>query len=59
MLVIVELPLLGFALAPEGTVSAVARFKAWLIKDARQIAVTASLVVGALLLVRGAIEVLS
>ena len=59
MLVIVELPLLGFALAPEGTVKVVARFKAWFIKDARQIAMTASLVVGALLLVRGTIEILS
>ena len=58
-LVIIELPLLGYAFAPEGTVEAVARFKAWIIKDARQIAMTASLVVGALLLVRGAIEVLS
>jgi hypothetical protein len=58
MLAIIKLPLLGYAFAPEGTGEALARFKAWIIKDARQIATTASLVVGALLLVPGAIEVL-
>ena len=59
MLVIIELPLLGYAFAPERTVKAVERFKAWIIRDARRIATTASLVIGALLLIRGTIEFLS
>ena len=59
MLAILEVPLLGYAFAPEGTVEKIGRFKAWITGDARRIATTASFVVGALLLVRGAIEFLS
>lgn len=59
MLAILEVPLLGYAFAPEGTVETIGRFKAWITRDARRIATTASSVVGALLLVRGAIEFLS
>jgi hypothetical protein len=56
---LLELPLLGFAFAPDQTVSAVARFRAWVSRDARRIATWAALVIGILLLVRGAIEALS
>ena len=59
MLAILEVPLLGYALAPEGTVKTIGRFKAWVTSDARRIGTTASFVVGTLLLARGAIEFLS
>jgi hypothetical protein len=59
MLAILEVPLLGYAFAPEGTVKAVARFKEWITTGARRIATRAALLIGALLLLRGAIELLS
>jgi Sap, sulfolipid-1-addressing protein len=59
MLAILEVPLLGYAFAPEGTVETIERFKAWITTGARRIATRASLVIGALLLLRGAIELIS
>ena len=58
-MLLLELPLLGFAFAPDSTVSAVQRFQAWLSRDARRIATRAALVIGVLLVLRGAIELLS
>ena len=59
MLAIIELPLLGYAFAPDWTINTVERSKAWIIRDARRIATIGALVVGVLLVLRGTIEVLS
>ena len=58
-MVLLEVPLLGYVFAPDSTVSAVKRFQAWISRDGRRIATWAALVIGVLLLVRGAIELLS
>lgn len=57
-LILLEIPVLGFALAPERTVSAVASFKSWISRDARRIASWAALLIGILLVVRGILELL-
>jgi hypothetical protein len=57
-LILLELPLIGFAVAPDRTVAAIARFRAFVTNDARRIGAWAAFVVGALLLIRGAIELL-
>jgi Sap, sulfolipid-1-addressing protein len=56
---LIEIPLLGYVFAPDQTVKTVGRFKAWLTRDSRRIATIAALFVGVVLLVRGAIEILS
>jgi hypothetical protein len=58
-LVLLELPLVGFAFAPDWTVRTVERFQTWISKDGRRIATRAALVIGVLFVVRGAIEFLS
>ena len=58
-MLLLELPLLGYAFAPDWTVSAVKRFQTWISSDARRIATRAALVIGVLLVLRGAIELLS
>lgn len=58
-LMLIELPLLGFTLAPDRTVETIERFKAWIARDGRQVGTTAALVVGLLLLARAAIEFFS
>jgi hypothetical protein len=59
MLALVEIPTLSFALAPEWTSRAVKRFRALIQRDGRRIALWAALVLGVLLIVRGAIEALA
>jgi len=59
MLVLIELPVLAFAAAPDWTPRTVARFQAWIRRDGRRIAFWAALVVGVLLIIRGAIEALT
>jgi hypothetical protein len=56
---LIEIPLLGYVFAPDQTVKMVGRFKAWITRDSRRIATIAALFVGVVLLVRGAIEILS
>ena len=58
-MVLLEVPLLGFAFAPDSTVRVVKRFQAWISSDGRRIATRAALVIGVLLVLRGAIELLS
>ena len=55
-LLLIELPLLGFVLAPEWTVKTVERFKAWVERDGRRIATIAALAVGLFLVLRGILE---
>jgi hypothetical protein len=55
---LIELPLVGYALAPDWTQEAVVRFRAWLGRSGRRAAIIGATVVGAYLLVRGLIELL-
>jgi hypothetical protein len=58
MLVLLELPLIGFIFAPEWTPRAVDRFKGWFSRNARRLAFRAALVIGLLLIIRGLIYLL-
>jgi hypothetical protein len=53
MLALLELPLIGFAIAPDWTQGAVDRFRDWFARNARRLASRLALVVGVLLIVRG------
>lgn len=55
---LIELPLVGYAVAPEWTQDAVVRFRAWLGRSGRRAAVIGAAVVGAYLLARGLITLL-
>ncbi len=52
---LLELPLLGYVLAPDWTQDAVTRFRAWLARNGRRAAANGAVVIGILLLVRGVI----
>jgi hypothetical protein len=54
-LTLVLVPLVSFTVAPEWTPRALGRAKAWLSRDSRKLAVAATAIIGAWLLVRGAI----
>jgi len=58
MLALLEVPLIGFLLAPEWTPRAVDRFKTWFSRNARRLAFRVALVIGVLLIVRGLIYLL-
>ncbi|HVY96834.1 MAG TPA: GAP family protein [Solirubrobacterales bacterium] len=58
-LTFLEVPLLGYAFAPERTKEAVEGFRAWLASHGRRAAVRVAAVVGALLVLRGVIELLA
>jgi Sap, sulfolipid-1-addressing protein len=59
MLWIIELPLIGFFLAPERTRTTVDRAKAWVFAHGRRVAVWGFSVIGALLVIKGLIGLLS
>jgi hypothetical protein len=58
MLWIIELPLLGFVLAPTATPAAVNRARAWVSRHARQLAVRGSATIGLLLVIKGVLGLL-
>jgi hypothetical protein len=58
MLVLLELPLIGFIFAPEWTPRAVDRFKEWFSHNVRRLGFRAALIFGVLLIVRGLIYLL-
>ena len=58
MLALLELPLIGFFVAPDRTRDAVDRFKAWFAHNARRLAAHGALIIGALLIVRGLVYLL-
>lgn len=58
-LTFLEVPLLGYAFAPERTREAVEGFRAWLSSHGRQAGVRVATVVGVLLVLRGAIELVA
>jgi len=59
MLLLIEVPLLGFALRPEWTRLTIKRFTTWVSRDARVIVTRVALTVGLLLVARAAITVAS
>jgi hypothetical protein len=59
MLLLVEVPVLAFAVAPAWTQRTIGRFQAWIRRDGRRIAFWAAFCLGALLIARGAIEALT
>jgi Sap, sulfolipid-1-addressing protein len=59
MLWILELPLLGFIVAPTATPAAVNRAKAWASRHGRQLAVRGSATIGGLLVIKGVIGLVS
>jgi hypothetical protein len=56
---LLELPLLGYVFAPDWTKDAVARFRAWLGRNGRKAGVILAAVIGALLVLRGVITLLT
>jgi len=56
---LLELPLLGYMFAPDWTKDAVTRFRAWLGRNGRQAGVILAAVIGGLLVLRGAITLLT
>jgi hypothetical protein len=56
---LLELPLLGYTFAPDWTKDAVTRFRAWLGRNGRRAGVTLAAVIGALLVLRGVITLLT
>jgi Sap, sulfolipid-1-addressing protein len=56
MLILLELPLLGYATRPEWTAAAVGRFSDWLTRRGGRAALTAGTVAGILLIVRGLVN---
>jgi hypothetical protein len=59
MLLLLELPLIGYVIAPEWTPGAVQRSKAWVGRNGHQAAVIALAVLGSALVVKGTIELVS
>jgi hypothetical protein len=53
MLLLLELPLIGYATNPDGTATAVAGFNSWLSRNGGRAALIASVVFGILLIGRG------
>lgn len=59
MMALLELPLIGYTFAPDWTPRAVEGFKDWVDRRGRRVAIVGSAAVGAALVVRGLIELLS
>jgi hypothetical protein len=55
---LLEVPLLGYAFAPERTQEAVTRFRAWLARSGRRVATIAAAAIGTYLILRGLIQLL-
>jgi hypothetical protein len=58
-LALLEVPLIGYLLAPERTQEAVVRFRAWLARNGRRGGAIAAATIGVLLIVRGVIGLLA
>jgi Sap, sulfolipid-1-addressing protein len=59
LLILLIVPLVGFFVAPERTVVEVQRFRSWLTRSGRQMAINGAALLGVLLIVRGLIGYLS
>jgi glycerol uptake facilitator-like aquaporin len=58
MLILLEAPLLGYAISPARTAAAVQRFNAWLERDSGKVAMTLAIVLGVLLMGRGVLGII-
>jgi hypothetical protein len=56
---LLEVPLLGYAFAPERTQDAVARFRAWLGRNGRRAGIGVAAAIGVLLVIRGVVTLLA
>ena len=56
MLILLELPLLGYAIRPEWTAATIERFSAWLIRRGARVALIAGAIAGVLLILRGIVN---
>jgi len=59
LLILLIVPLVGFFVAPERTVVEVQRFRSWLTRSGRQMAIGGAAILGGLLLIRGLIGYLT
>jgi hypothetical protein len=59
MLLLLEIPLLGYAIAPEKTATTVQRFSDWLSREGGRIALVLAVVIGIALVARGAVSLLT
>lgn len=59
LLILLEIPLIGYFVAPERTVVEVQRFRAWLSRSGRRMAIIGAAALGVFLIGRGLIEFLS
>lgn len=59
MLILLELPLIGYAIRPESTNAAVERFSSWLSRRGAHFALIGGALIGTFLIARGAISLLS
>jgi hypothetical protein len=59
LLLLIEIPLVGYFVAPERTVVEVQRFRAWLSRSGRRMAIYGAAGIGVFLVARGAIEFLT
>jgi hypothetical protein len=59
LLILLEIPLIGYALAPERTVVAVQNFRTWLSKNGLKAGIYVAAGLGLLLVARGVIEILT
>lgn len=57
-MLLLEVPLIGYVFAPERTQDGVTRFREWVARNAKRVIGNAAIAIGALLLLRGAIELL-
>lgn len=56
MFLLVEVPLIGYLISPEGTTARVQRFHAWLGEHARLVATAAALAIGVYLIIKSILE---
>jgi hypothetical protein len=56
MLALLELPLIGYSIAPDWTATAVERLKAWIGRNGRLVLVVGASAIGAALIIRGVIQ---
>jgi hypothetical protein len=59
MLMLLEIPLAGYAISPDATSARVQRFSAWLSRNGGRVALVGASVVGVALVVRGVVELLA
>jgi hypothetical protein len=59
LLILLEIPLVGYYVAPERTVVEVQHFRDWLTRNGRRMAIVAAAVLGLFLIARGVVELLT